>query len=199
MTASPSPARVLFVDRDGTLIEEPPDEQVDSLEKVRFVPGVFAALGALRRAGFRLVMVTNQDGLGTPRFPQSAFDTPQRFVIDAFASQGVEFDAVFVCPHLAADGCGCRKPRTGLVERYLRETAVDPSSSAMVGDRETDLEFARNLGVRGLRVGRNGAPQETWAAIVGALTARRARVERETKETRVVVAVDLYGDRKSVV
>ncbi len=189
------PLRVLFVDRDGTLIEEPPDEQVDSLEKVRFMPGVFAALGALRRAGFRLVMVTNQDGLGSPRFPQSAFDAPQRFVLDAFGSQGIEFDAVFVCPHLAADNCTCRKPRTGLVERYLRETQVDRSASAMVGDRDTDLEFARNVGVRGLRVSRDGGSSETWDAIMRELTARRGRVERATKETRVVVAVDLDAER----
>jgi imidazoleglycerol-phosphate dehydratase/histidinol-phosphatase len=199
MTASPSAARVLFVDRDGTLIEEPPDEQVDSLEKLRFMPGVFAALGALRRAGFRLVMVTNQNGLGTPRFPQSAFDTPHRFVIDAFASQGIEFDAVFVCPHLPADGCGCRKPRPGLVEGYLRETAVDLAASAMVGDRDTDLEFARNIGVRGLRVAREGKPGETWEAIVHALTARRARIERTTRETRIVVAVDLDAERPATV
>lgn len=194
MTA-PLPSRVLFVDRDGTLIEEPPDEQVDSLEKVRFMPGVFAALSALRRAGFRLVMVTNQDGLGTPRFAQSAFDIPQRFVLDAFGSQGIEFDAVFVCPHFAADDCGCRKPRTGLLDGYLRETSVDLSASAVVGDRDTDLELARNLGVRGLRVRRHGAPQESWDAIVRQLTARRARVERATKETRVVVRVDLDFDR----
>jgi imidazoleglycerol-phosphate dehydratase / histidinol-phosphatase len=192
--SGPTPIRVLFVDRDGTLIEEPPDEQVDSLEKVRFMPGVFAALGALRRAGFRLVMVTNQDGLGSPGFPQPAFDAPQRFVVEAFASQGIDFDAVFVCPHFAADGCDCRKPRTGLVERYLRETQVDLAASAMVGDRDTDLEFARNVGVRGLRVRRNGGPPETWHAIARELTARRARVERATKETRVVVAVDLDSE-----
>jgi imidazoleglycerol-phosphate dehydratase / histidinol-phosphatase len=194
MTGPPS-ARVLFVDRDGTLIEEPPDEQVDSLEKVRFMPGVFGALGALRGAGFRLVMVTNQDGVGSPRFPQAAFDAPHRFVIEAFTSQGIEFDAVFVCPHLAADNCGCRKPRTGLVERYLREMPVDLAASAMVGDRDTDLEFARNVGVRGVRVSRNGGPHETWDAVVRELTARRSRVERATKETRVVVAVDLDAER----
>jgi imidazoleglycerol-phosphate dehydratase/histidinol-phosphatase len=195
VTAPPQTARVLFVDRDGTLIEEPADEQVDSLEKVRFMPGVFAALATLKRAGFRLVMVTNQDGIGSPRFPQAAFDTPHRFVLDAFASQGIEFDAVFVCPHFSADGCACRKPRTGLVERYLRETPIDLAASAMIGDRDTDLDFARNVGVRGVRVRRAGTPQETWDAIARELTARRARVERATKETRVVVAVDLDAER----
>lgn len=189
------PARVLFVDRDGTLIEEPLDEQVDSLEKVRFMPGVFAALAALRRAGFRLAMVTNQHGIGTPGFPQSAFDVPHRFVMDAFASQGIEFDAVFVCPHLASDGCACRKPRLGLVEAYVRATPVDLPASAMIGDRDTDLEFARNLGVRGVRVRLDGTPEETWPEIVRELTSRRASAERMTKETQVRVSVDLDSER----
>ena len=128
--------RVLFVDRDGTLIEEPPDEQVDAIEKIRFMPDVFAALRQARKLGFRLAMVTNQDGLGSASFPQEAFDVPHRFVMDAFSSQGVEFDAVFVCPHRKSDGCACRKPQIGLVEAYVREHGVDLSRSVMVGDRD---------------------------------------------------------------
>lgn len=182
---------VLFLDRDGTLVEEPPDEQVDALEKIRFMPGVFAALAALRRAGFRLVMVTNQDGLGGPGFPRERFEAPQRFILEAFASQGIEFEAVFVCPHLRTDGCECRKPRVGLVREFLERGAVDLAASAVVGDRDTDLELARNLGVRGLRVRRDGEPGETWPAIVRALTARRAQVRRATQETRICVSVDL--------
>src|SRR3981189_205525 len=92
-------AATVFIDRDGTLVEEPPDEQVDTLEKVRFLPGVFAALAELKRRGYRFVMVTNQDGLGPPSLPQADFAKPQQFILDAFASQGIEFDAVFVCPH----------------------------------------------------------------------------------------------------
>jgi len=182
---------VLFVDRDGTLIEEPPDEQVDSLEKVRFMPGVFAALAQLARRGYRFVMVTNQDGLGTPSFPTGQFETPHEFVLDAFRSQGIEFDAVFICPHFRKDACECRKPRTRLVEAYVRDNNVDLAASAVIGDRDTDLEFARNLGVRGLRVRRNGTAEETWPAIVRELTARRARHARSTKETQIEVAVDL--------
>ena len=92
-------SKVLFVDRDGTLIEEPPDEQVDSIDKVRFMPGVFAALTELKNAGFRLVMVTNQDGLGTTSFPLASFEKPHQFILDAFRSLGIEFEKVFVCPH----------------------------------------------------------------------------------------------------
>jgi len=185
------PSGTLFIDRDGTLVEEPPDEQVDTLEKVRFLPGVFAALTELKRRGYRLVMVTNQDGLGTEAFPRPAFERAQQFILDAFSSQGIEFDAVFVCPHVRTDGCGCRKPKTGLVEQYVRDRGVDLASSAMIGDRDTDLEFASNLGVRGLRVRRHGTREETWSAVVQDLTARRARVERRTQETSIDVRVNL--------
>ncbi|MEZ5532584.1 MAG: bifunctional histidinol-phosphatase/imidazoleglycerol-phosphate dehydratase HisB [Steroidobacteraceae bacterium] len=182
---------VLFVDRDGTLIEEPPDEQVDALGKIRFMPGVFAALATLRDRGYRFAMVTNQDGLGSASFPFAAFEAAQRFVLDAFASQGIEFDGIFVCPHRRSDNCECRKPRTGLVDAWVRERPVDLAASAMIGDRDTDLEFAANLGVRGLRVRHNGSATETWPAIVHELIARRAVVERETRETRIHVRVDL--------
>jgi len=183
--------KVLFVDRDGTLIEEPPDEQVDAIEKIRFMPGVFEAMRQARAAGFKLAMITNQDGLGSPGFPQAAFDVPHQFMLDAFSSQGVEFDAVFVCPHRKSDGCECRKPKTRLVESFVRDQAVDLAASAMVGDRDTDLEFARNLGVRGLRVRRHGDTSETWPAILRTLTERRASLKRKTKETDIDVAVNL--------
>lgn len=184
-------AAVIFVDRDGTLIEEPPDEQVDCLEKVRFMPGVFAALGVLRDRGYRFAMVTNQDGLGTASFPRAAFEAVQRFVLETFASQGIGFEAVFVCPHLRGDGCACRKPRTGLVDAWVKEHDVDLAASAMIGDRDTDLQFAANLGVRALRVRRDGEAAETWAALARELVARRATVERRTRETAIRVSIDL--------
>jgi imidazoleglycerol-phosphate dehydratase/histidinol-phosphatase len=183
--------KVMFVDRDGTLIEEPPDEQVDTIAKIRFMPEVFTAMRQAKKLGFKLAIVTNQDGLGSASFPQSAFDEPHQFMMDAFSSQGVEFDAVFVCPHRKSDGCACRKPKTGLVAGYLREQNVDLAASVMIGDRDTDLEFARNLGVRGIRVRRHGTAEETWPAILRTLGERRARIKRKTKETDIEVAVNL--------
>jgi len=185
---------VLFIDRDGTLIEEPYDNQVDSLAKVRFLPGVFAALSELMRAGYRLVMVTNQNGLGTHTFPFAAFTEAHEFVLNAFSSQGIRFDQVFVCPHRENDGCSCRKPRTGLVEEYLSMAPIDLAASAVIGDRATDMEFASNLKLRGFTVRREGTENETWPAVVRAITARQAEVVRQTKETRVSVQVDLDAE-----
>jgi imidazoleglycerol-phosphate dehydratase/histidinol-phosphatase len=186
--------KVLFVDRDGTLVEEPSDEQVDSLEKIRFLPGVFAALTELQAAGFRLAMVTNQDGLGTDSFPTEHFELPQRFILDAFASQGITFDAIFICPHKKSDGCDCRKPSTKLVDQWVREKGVDLRQSAMIGDRQTDLDFANNLGIRGLKVLARGETAYSWPAIVKELTARRATAHRKTRETDILVTVDLDAE-----
>lgn len=183
--------KVAFVDRDGTLVEEPADEQVDALDKIKFMPDVFASLHRLQEAGFRFAMVTNQDGLGTSSLPQARFDLAHQFILDAFSSQGIEFDAVFVCPHFLRDGCACRKPKTGLVDAYVRERAVDLAASCMIGDRDTDLVFAENLGVRGLRVRRHGASSETWPALADALLARRASILRKTRETSIEVSVNL--------
>jgi imidazoleglycerol-phosphate dehydratase/histidinol-phosphatase len=164
---------------------------VDSLEKIRFLPGVFAALTELQAAGFRLAMVTNQDGLGTDSFPTEHFELPQRFILDAFASQGITFDAIFICPHKKSDGCDCRKPSTKLVDQWVREKGVDLRQSAMIGDRQTDLDFANNLGIRGLKVLARGETAYSWPAIVKELTARRATAHRKTRETDILVKVDL--------
>ncbi|HEY4975520.1 MAG TPA: histidinol-phosphatase, partial [Steroidobacteraceae bacterium] len=192
-------APVLFVDRDGTLIEEPPDNQVDRLDKVRLLPGVFAALGALRRAGYRLVMVSNQDGLGSERYPRERFEQVQAFVLQLFASQGIEFDQVFICPHLASEQCQCRKPRTGLVTEYLGAQPIDLERSAMIGDRSTDLEFAQTLGIRGLRVSADteAAADDSWPGITRLLLARRARVARKTRETDIALALELDSSADS--
>lgn len=186
-------ARVLFIDRDGTLVEEPPDEQVDSLQKIRLLPGVIPALLELKRAGYRFVLVSNQDGLGTETFPEPAFREPQDFLRLLFASQGIEFDAEFFCPHRPQDGCDCRKPRTGLLDAYLVEHPIDPANSYVIGDRDTDLQLAANLGIQGLRVRADGAGGATWQAVAERLRRpeRAATVVRKTKETDVHVRVNL--------
>jgi imidazoleglycerol-phosphate dehydratase/histidinol-phosphatase len=190
-----SASSIVFIDRDGTLIEEPADFQVDSLEKVRLLPGVIGALLELKAAGFRFIMVTNQDGLGSPGYPQQSFDTVQQFVLHLFGSQGIEFDQVFVCPHFPRDQCTCRKPGIGLLTEYLQTHPLDRARSAMLGDRDTDLEFARNLGIRGLRVRAPSdpaaTPADSWPAVVRELLARRARVHRQTRETDIEAQVEL--------
>jgi imidazoleglycerol-phosphate dehydratase / histidinol-phosphatase len=184
---------VLFIDRDGTLIEEPPDEQIDSLPKLKLVPDTIPALLQLRDAGYRFVMVSNQDGLGTPRFPEPTFREPQEFLLELLGSQGINFDAVFICPHLPSDGCECRKPKLGLLKDYLTQTPIDASRSYVIGDRETDLQLARNLGIEGIRLRGTRTPGATWMEVVRQLTApnRTSHVTRKTKETDISVAIDL--------
>jgi imidazoleglycerol-phosphate dehydratase/histidinol-phosphatase len=194
MNANVEPRKVLFIDRDGTLIEEPADEQVDSLAKVRFLPDVFASLQRLVAAGYRLVMVTNQDGLGTASFPHEDFEPAQALVVDTLASQGIVFDEIFICPHKPADECECRKPKPGILGDYLQRVNLDKAASAVIGDRQTDLEMAKNLGVRGLRVLKGGSASETWPAITAELLARRATVTRKTKETDIRISVDLDAE-----
>lgn len=184
--------KLLFVDRDGTLIGEPDDFQVDSLEKFRLVDGVIPALQRLHDAGWSLVMVTNQDGLGSDEYPQSAFDNVQAFLERLFRSQGIVFDDVHVCPHRETDGCDCRKPRAGLLLGYLRD-GFDRARSAVVGDRDTDMALARALGVRGFKLGGIEGEGTRWPDIARALldAPRRGSAVRNTRETRISAAVDL--------
>jgi imidazoleglycerol-phosphate dehydratase / histidinol-phosphatase len=196
-----SGARILFLDRDGTLCEEPNDEKVDSLEKIRLLPGVIPALLNLKRAGFDFVMVTNQDGLGTPSLPSDQFHLAHQFIMTLFASQGIEFSAVFICPHYQHEGCTCRKPNIGMVRDFVLANPVDKTRSYMIGDRDTDLEFADNLGIRGLRVLAHGSEDETWPRIAQRLlgAARHANIKRTTKETDVTVDLDLSHESKITV
>ncbi|KGQ18475.1 Histidinol-phosphatase/ Imidazoleglycerol-phosphate dehydratase [Lysobacter dokdonensis DS-58] len=185
---------ILFIDRDGTLIEEPADFQVDRLDKVRFVRDCIPALLRLRDSGYAFVMVTNQDGLGTDAFPQAAFDGPQRLMLQVLESQGIVFREILVDRSFPADNLPTRKPNIGLVVPLLQDRSIDWARSAMVGDRETDVQFARNLGIRGfqLRTPQFGG-DATWPMVADSLlgSSRTARVVRETKETRIAVEVDL--------
>ena len=185
---------VLFVDRDGTLIEEPGDFQIDAYEKLRFVPGVIPALLRLRDAGYRFVMVTNQDGLGTDAFPRERFEGPHGLMMQVLESQGVAFDDVLIDSSLPADNAPTRKPGIGLALPFLKDRSIDWARSAMVGDRETDNAFAYNLGIRPfqLRTAQFGGEWD-WAGIAHALAdaPRVARVVRRTRETQIEVAIDL--------
>ena len=137
--------KVLFIDRDGTINQEPSDYQVDRLDKIRLVPGVIPALLRLQEAGYRFVMVTNQDGLGTNSFPEEAFSLCQNFILDLLQTQGIEFSEILICPHFREAGCACRKPRVGLVLPWLQRTDWDRAAAAVIGDRDTDMELAQNM------------------------------------------------------
>jgi imidazoleglycerol-phosphate dehydratase/histidinol-phosphatase len=186
--------KIAFIDRDGTLIHEPPDEQVDSLDKVALVPGVVPSLLRLRDAGYEFVMVSNQDGRGTPAFPEPEFQRVQEFVLALFRSQGITFREIFVCPHKAEDGCGCRKPRTGLLTGFLSQTPLDRSASVVIGDRATDMELAANIGLRGIRL--DPSDPSCWARIAHELVdrPRSAAIRRVTRETRIDCRIDLDSD-----
>ncbi|MEM9386980.1 MAG: bifunctional histidinol-phosphatase/imidazoleglycerol-phosphate dehydratase HisB [Pseudomonadota bacterium] len=193
--------RVLFIDRDGTLIEEPEDKQIDRLDKLRLVPGVVPALLRLRAAGYRFVMVSNQDGLGTACFPQADFDAPHAFLLDLLASQGIHFDEVFICPHLPDAACDCRKPATGLLTKYLAGNTLDLEHCAVIGDRQTDITLAERLGVKGLRVRVGTDPGLSWEEITAELTSQRraAQHRRSTNETDIHCEVDLDEPNLTVI
>jgi len=182
--------KLLFVDRDGCLIEEPADEQIDSYEKLALLPGVIAALQRFVAAGYELVMVTNQDGLGTGSFPEAHFSGPHELLLRILASQGVRFREVLIDRSFPHEGLDTRKPGIGLVRHYLADDSWSRAASAMVGDRESDLQFAANLGVRGFRVGPQGV---SWGELAHQLldAPRTATVTRNTKETRITVSVNL--------
>ncbi|MBT8086880.1 MAG: bifunctional histidinol-phosphatase/imidazoleglycerol-phosphate dehydratase HisB, partial [Gammaproteobacteria bacterium] len=194
-------AKILFIDRDGTLIEEPDDNQVDAVEKIKLVSGVIPSLLELSRHGYRFVMVSNQDGLGTESFPQRDFDVCHAHTLDLFGSQGITFDEIFICPHRPEDECDCRKPRTGLLTRYLAATDIDLAASAVIGDRSSDMELAERIGVQGLIVNVDADDALTWTDVVERLchSARVASVARNTNETRISSSVNLDASDAIVV
>lgn len=185
---------VLFIDRDGTLIEEPADFQIDAYEKIRFVRDCIPALLKLRDAGYQFVIVSNQDGLGGEGYPQASFDGPNDLMLQIFESQGIRFREVLIDPSWPEENRPTRKPGIGLVLHYLQDRDIDWARSGMVGDRPTDLQFADNLRIRGfqLKTPQFGGEWD-WPSIAHELAdaPRRASVQRNTKETRIRVDVDL--------
>lgn len=185
--------RILFIDRDGTLIEEPADEQIDSFDKLKFTEGVFRNLSFIRsHLDFKFVMVSNQDGLGTSSFPEETFWPVHNFILQTFESEGVTFDDILIDRHFPEDNSPTRKPATGLVEKYLSNPDYDIAGSYVIGDRDTDRQFAENMGCKSLILGRDGM---TWDKIVEILFAgeRTAEVVRTTAETDIRVSVNLDG------
>lgn len=181
--------KIIFVDRDGTLINEPNDKQVDSFYKFKLKKNIIPALLMLMEARYTLVMISNQDGMGTNSFTKSDFDGPQNLLIDILQTQGILFDAVLICPHFENDGCECRKPRLGLVSNYLRGGKMDFEKSYVIGDRETDILLAKNMGIMAILYN----DKQDWLELARDLTTipRKFQLQRVTTETKINVAVDL--------
>ncbi len=204
--------KVLFIDRDGTLALEPGDFQLDSLEKLVFYPGVFTYLGRIaREMDYELVMVTNQDGLGTESFPEEDFWPTHHFLLKCFENEGVKFHEVLIDKSFPADNAPTRKPRTGLLTAYLDDSKYDRSRSFVIGDRLTDMELAKNLGSKGLFLAQDdtlGAEEvvgefessialktTSWKAIYDflKLEQRVVRRNRTTNETAIEIVLNLDG------
>ena len=196
--------KALFIDRDGTLIQEPADEQIDSFEKLVFVPGVMRNLSFIRRhSDYEFVMVSNQDGLGTPAFPEAAFRGPHNLMMNTLAGEGITFDDVLIDRSFPADNLPTRKPGTGMLGKYMAG-GYDLEHSYVIGDRETDAQLALNLGCRALILKEKDDRSlnderityvRNWDEIAEIVFAgeRRATVRRTTKETDIEVRLNLDG------
>lgn len=187
--------KILFIDRDGTLVEEPHDEQVDALDKITFKPGVFRWLGFLKeKTDFVFVMVSNQDGLGTSSFPEDTFWPAHQFILNALKGEGIEFDDILIDSHFPEDNAPTRKPGIGLVKKYIDSGDYDIANSYVIGDRETDAQFARNIGCKSMILG-NGI---SWKQVAENIFdgERKASVKRTTKETDIDISVALDGTGK---
>lgn len=202
--------KILFVDRDGTLLWEPPKtHQINGLEELYFLPGVLSALKQFSSAGYLFVLVTNQDGLGTPQNSQENYEKINKKMFSIFASEGISFFDVLVCPHFPEENCPCRKPKTTLFDGFFRKHPdINFSQSLVVGDRESDMEFANNIGIRGFLLRSTTMSEEktyyaegngkTWKEIAEEVvnTPRIAEVTRKTKETEIRVILNLDGSGK---
>lgn len=213
------PKRVLFIDRDGTLVLEPENYQLDSLTKLEFYPKVFQFLSKIaKELDFELAMVTNQDGLGTDSFPEETFWPTQNFILKAFENEGVTFNEIFIDKSFPEDNAPTRKPRTGMLTKYLNNSEYDLENSFVIGDRITDVELAKNLGSKAIfikneeNLGGNEIAttledlqnvivlQTTdWQQIYEflKLEQRTASISRKTNETDIAITLNLDGTGKS--
>jgi imidazoleglycerol-phosphate dehydratase / histidinol-phosphatase len=206
--------KVLFIDRDGTLIIEPPDEQIDSLEKLEFYPGVFTALNRIAKdTDYELVIVTNQDGLGTSSFPEDTFWPAQNKMIKAFENEGVFFSRSFIDRSFPHENKPTRKPSTEMLKEF-QNGKYDLQNSFVIGDRVTDIQLAKNLGTKGILINNGSLNNKiaelkleeycnltttSWDTIHKYLTQRErtASVKRTTKETDINISINLDGSGKS--
>jgi len=209
--------KVLFIDRDGTLALEPKDYQLDALNKLEFYPGVFQYLGRIaKEMDFELVMVTNQDGLGTASFPEDTFWPTHDFMLTSFKNEGILFDQIFIDKSMPEDNAPTRKPKTGMLTAYLDNSEYDLANSFVIGDRMSDMELAQNLGAKGILLQYDSrmaqdVPAElkpiislqtqSWEGVYTLLKAgaRRATHARTTKETDIQIELNLDGTGQSTI
>lgn len=201
--------KAIFIDRDGTIIKEPADEQIDSLEKLEFVPGVISGLRQLMNRGFDIVMVSNQDGLGTDSFPEDTFWPAHTRMLSTLSGEGIVFDDILIDRSFPEENAPTRKPRTGMLTKYITGE-YDLAESYVIGDRMTDIELAKNLGARGILIAPAATTEQpdgcelvsdNWEEIARHILSadRKATVSRNTSETRISVTVDLDGKLPSAI
>lgn len=196
--------KVLFIDRDGTILTNPPDEQVDSLEKFGFIHGVISALSSIaRETGFELVMVTNQDGLGTPSFPEETFWPSHNKMLQILRGEGVVFSEIFIDRSFPEEKAPARKPGIAMLVKYLA-TGIDLGNSYVIGDRLTDIQLAKNLGCNAIWFNKEKSTDAVlsttdWNEIYRFLKSkpRKASAKRKTKETDIAVEINLDGTGNS--
>ena len=210
--------KILFIDRDGTLVLEPDDEQIDSLEKLEFYPEVFTYLGKIsKELDYELVMVTNQDGLGTKTFPEEFFWPAHNKLLNSFKNEGVTFSEIFIDRSFPNDNASTRKPRTGMLTNYLDNSEYNLSESYVIGDRISDMELAKNLNSKGILINIDNIKlkEETkndfddvislktnsWSEIYSHLKLkdRVVKKKRKTNETDIVMNLNLDGKGKSTI
>ena len=201
--------KILFLDRDGTLIKEPEGQQIDSLKKLEFVPGVFRVLYQLiNQFDYELVVVSNQDGLGTSSYPIESFNLVQEKILKTLQGEGINFSEILIDNSFPVDNSPNRKPNTGMVEKYLN-SGLDYKNSFLIGDRYTDLQLAQNMGIKGIMLNSNPDINlsnnktlficKDWVDILEVIRKnyRSAEVKRNTSETRIEIELSLDGNGKS--